>query len=364
MRVRARTLLATAIVLVAGAIPAHAVGTPTPVKTSKAFEWLPAGGTDGVNTYFAWTQDIIGRPKAPDSAFFQVGSGPAHRINPGGTYGFMGDFDAGTSTLAYQQSAGPNSDIRLFDVNTRTFGTTPPGINNTAWQWSPTVDTESGTTWVFYGENRFNGPTAPWRIYLFNATTHSKLLLDSATNRCACIFPGDIAYPWVVWSKGLMGNVWRYNIVTHAKNKVVLPFDRDEYFASVTADGTVYVAQAGEQCGTLARLYRVTYPAGVSTPTLLYALPTGSEPLSVSAFDTGAGVTLYSDRYFCAAKTSNIFKIDGADTATRPLRAASATTEVRRTAATSRAWLRIRRSSLRCEASGRCRPAPRAAASG
>ena len=359
MRVRARTLLVTAIILVAGTIPAHAVGTPTPVKTSKAFEWLPAGGTDGVSTFFAWTQNIVGRPSAPDSAFFQLGSDAPRRINPGGTYGFVGGFDPGTSTLAYQQAAGNNSDIRLFDVNTRTLSFPPAGINNAAWQWSPAIDTQAGKLFVLYGENRFTSPTALWRVYVYDETTGTKTLLDSAPNRCACIFPGDIAYPWVVWSKGLSGTVWRYNIVTEMKDKI-LDTHRDEYFASVTADGTVYVAQAGDLCGTQARLYRVD-PDG--TKTLLFALPAGSEPLSIKAFDTGAGVTLYSDRYYCAAKTSNIFKIDGADTVTRPIGAVAATAGVRRTAATSRAWLRTRRSSLRCAASGLCRPALRAAAS-
>jgi hypothetical protein len=365
MRVRVRTLLATAIILVAGSIPAHAVATPTPVKTTKAFEWAPAAGHEGGESYLAWTQDILGRPNAPDSAFFQINGGTTRRINPRGTYGFLGDFDAGTSTLVYQQALRTASDIRLFDVSTRTFGITPAGINTAAWQWSPSIDTDEGTgtgTWYLYGENRFNGPTAPWRLILFNeAATPKKLVLDEVTNRCGCLFAGDIAYPWVVWSKGLMGNVWRYNIETQVKNKVLLPTDRDEYYASAAPDGTVYVAQAGDRCGTRARLYRVD-PDG--TPTLLFALPSGSEPLSINATDTGAGgTTLYSDRYFCTTKTSNIFKIDDADTATLQRGAGSVGDGVRRRATTWRAWPRSRRSCVRCEASGRCRPDLRADAS-
>jgi hypothetical protein len=183
--------------------------------------------------------------------------------------------------------------------------------------------------------------------------------LDETTNRCGCLFAGDIAYPWVVWSKGLMGNVWRYNIVTQVKNKVVLPRDRDEYYASATSDGTVYVAQAGDACGSAAKLWRVD---GGGAATLVYALRAGSEPLSINATDTGSGVSLYSDRYVCKQKTSNIFRIDDADTVTLQGGAATAERPVTRSAASARAWLRTRRSSLRCAASGRCRPAPPSAA--
>lgn len=360
---RTALTLTVAALLAVGAVPAAAVGTPVPVKTTKAFEWAPAAAHDGSHTYFAWTQDILGKPKAPDSAFFQVDGGTTRRINPARTYGFLGDFDAGTSTLIYQQAAGTSSDLYLYDVNTRSSLPTPTGINTAAWQWNPSIDTDSGsgTRWILYGENRFNGPTAPWRLFLYNATTHAKLKLDETTNRCGCLFAGDIAYPWVVWSKGLNGNVWRYNIMTQVKNKVVLPRDRDEYYASATSDGTVYVAQAGDTCGAAAKLWRVD-SGGAAT--LVYALSAGSEPLSINATDTGAGVTLYSDRYFCKTKTSNIFRIDDADTVTFR-RGAGATTQpaVRRSGASSRAWLRTRRSSLRCAASGRCRPAPPSAAS-
>jgi hypothetical protein len=363
MRIRVRTMLVTAIMLVTATLPAHAVVQPTPVKTTKAFEWAPAAGHNGVDSYFAWTQDILGKPNAPDSAFFQINEGRTRRINPGHTYGFIGDFDGGTSTLIYQQVAGDRSDLHLFDVSDGIFGSMPAGINTSAWQWNPSIDTDEGTgeRWILYGENLFNGPKAPWRLYLYNGANHPrKLLLDQTTNRCGCLFAGDVAYPWVVWSKGLLQNVFRYNIVTHVKNKVVLSRDRDEYYASVTSDGTVYVAQAGDRCGVGVRIYRVD-PDG--SQTLLFALPPGSEPLGLNATDTGAGVTLYSDRYFCATKTSNIFRIDNADTATRQLGVTWIGDGIRRRASTSGAWLRSRRSSLRCEASGRCRPGLRADAS-
>ena len=352
-------MLAALIILAAGTAPAHAMGTPIPVKTTKAFEWAPTASNDGTNAYFAWTQNILGRPNAPDSAFVQMGTATAGRINPGGTYGFLGDFDAGTSKLVYQQARGPNSEIRLFDASTHEFLPLPSGINNPLWQWDPSIDTDetSGTTWILYGENVFTSPTAPWRLYLYNAATQRKRILDTTTNRCGCLAGGGIAYPWVVWSKGLTGDVWRYNIETKITNKVVLPRDRDEYYASVMSDGTVYVAQAGDRCGVRARLWRVD-PTG--TATLVYALASGSEPLTISTFDTGAGVTLYSDRYFCRAKTSNIFRIDNADTVTLQREVTTVGDGLTWRAATPLAWPHSPRSSLHCEASGRCRPALRA----
>ena len=39
------------------------------------------------------------------------------------------------------------------------------------WQWNPSIDSHRGTTWITYGVNRFGGPTAMWRLFLFNGTT-------------------------------------------------------------------------------------------------------------------------------------------------------------------------------------------------
>ena len=75
-------------------------------------------------------------------------------------------------------------------------------------------------------------PGARWRLFLYNTSTGERTLLDETTNRCGCLFPGTIAYPWVTWAVGEDASAWRYDIRT-GEQVPLLPTDRDEYAVTV-----------------------------------------------------------------------------------------------------------------------------------
>ena len=133
-------------------------------------------------------------------------------------------------------------------------------------------------------------------------------MLAETTYRCGCIFPGTFAYPWVSWSKGLDGAVWRMNVETDVKEKLTVPGNRDEHSIGVTADGTAYVAQDGAACGTNGKIFRID-PDG--TATLIASLPAGTEAYTLAPFDTGTGIDVYFDRYKCSTKRYDIYVIRG-----------------------------------------------------
>jgi hypothetical protein len=303
--------VALSILLAAIAGPAIAGTTVDTVKGTSKFEAYGAATNDGVRNLFGWTEST-GSAKFPFAAFVR----PGHdRINARKTNGFMGGFDDNTDTLIFQQSRGRESDVFLYDVDEqRRRGL--PAINNGAWQWGPSIDSGGGGVWILYGENKFSSPSAKWKLFLYNRTTGVRMLLDETTNRCRCIFPGNVSYPYVTWTKKVMGTAWVYNIGTQTKEAVELPANRDEYQSAVTEDGTAYVAQAGDRCGTNARLYRVD-PDG--TPTRLLNIKDGREPISISVDESSLGVDLYFDRFVCRSQTSDILRINDADTVAGPI---------------------------------------------
>ena len=184
-------------------------------------------------------------------------------------YGFAGAFAAGEDNLIFQQIKFPGgdaqSDLRMWDGLT---GDTNAFVSNDQHRPSgsgrrPTTST-GPNLWLLYGENRFNGPKAPWRVILFDGSTAKKHVLAETTYRCGCIFPGTFAYPWVSWSKGLDGAVWRMNVETDVKEKLTVPGNRDEHSIGVTDDGTAYVVQDGAACGTHSKIFRID-PDGTAT---------------------------------------------------------------------------------------------------
>jgi hypothetical protein len=310
-------LLALAVTV----LPAAAGSVVDNVKTSAKFEGYGAATNDGDRNLFAWTESTRS-PRAPFAAFVEPGRAARERMNAERTSGFVGGFDNGTDIVIFQQSRGSDSDLALWDVSRerrRNLG----DLNNGAWQWSPSIDSDgSGGEWVLYGENKFSKPSSKWKVFLVNRTTDDRILLDQTTNRCRCIFPGNVAFPWVTWTKGIMGTAFRYNIETDVTEPVVLPTDRDEYQSVVTSDGTAYIAQAGDRCGTNPELWRVD-PDGM--PTLLLEMAAKREPLSISVDERTGRTDLYFDRFNCRSQSADILRIAGADSVATTMRDADLT---------------------------------------
>ncbi len=310
------TVFAVIALVTFAPVSAGGVVTIDPVKTTDKTEYVPAASITMSHSYFAWTQSGRGA----EHVLLETDSAVGVRIDVA-DYSWVGGFAEGDPRLIFQLAnftGTPDSNVKFYDPVLDKLSAAPGGINTDVWQWSPTYDTDGADMlWILYGENRFATRTSPWRVRVWDEASGVRRTLAEATNRCRCIFPGTIAYPYASWSKGDPGNVFVYDLGSDVRTKLALPGDRDEHAITVTADGTAYVAQDGGACGTHPKLYRVA-PDG--TPTLIATLPAGTEPFSMSTLDTGSGIDLYFDRFACANSNYDIYVLRGADLVARAVR--------------------------------------------
>ena len=313
MRNTLRLTIAAAMVLIVAspatpaAQPAAATRSLDIVKGTKLFEGYGAATHIGPRRLFAWSNEV-GNTHTDLGAFVETGGGSVARINARHTSAYVGGFDPGTDRVVYQQVRGDESNLFLYDLGE---GRRTPlrALNDGHWQWNPSIDTHQGTPWIVYGVNRFGGPAASWRLYLANGRTGERTLLDATTNRCGCLFPGTVAYPWVTWAVGDDATAWRYDIRTGERTPL-LPTDRDEYGVTVTPDGTAYVAQGGDRCGVDAALYRVDLDG---TPFLIHEFRDRREGANLSLDFTGPHDRLYVDRRNCRTASSDVLRIRRAE---------------------------------------------------
>ena len=335
-----RSTIVAALLVVTVAPTASARSATDLVKGTSLFEGYGTGTHVGAQRLFAWSNES-GRRGTGLTGFAEGGGGTLTRMNGRRTQAYVGTFDPGTDRVIFQLVRGRESDLFLYDIGSR--DRTPlRKLNDGHWQWNTSIDTNRGTTWIAYGVNRFGGPAAKWRFYLYNAQTGERTQLDETTNRCGCLFPGTIAYPWVTWAVGEDATAWRYDIRTGERTPL-LPTDRDEYGVTVTSDGTTYVARAGDRCGSNATLYRVE-PDG--TPFLIHEFGAGREGANLSVDATGPHVRLYFDRRNCRTGSADILRLRRAEQVgerARPSRrAGDASVGPRRSAASSDATPRTR----------------------
>lgn len=305
--------LAVAVALaLAIAQPAAATINPDLVKGTSLFEGYGAGTHIGTRRLFAWSNES-GRDGDRIVGFAETNGGTLTRINARDTEAFVGGYDQGSDRVIFQQVRRGESDLFLYDTGSRDRVAIAE-LNDGHWQWNPSIDSHRGTTWIAYGVNRFGSPAAKWRFFLANMRTGERTLLDETTNRCGCLFPGTIAYPWVTWAVGDDATAWRYDIRTGERTQL-LPSDRDEYAVTVTPDGTAYVAQGGDRCGAGAQLYRVD-PDG--TPFLLLSFREGREAANLSVDWTGPHDRVFFDRRKCRTGGSDIMRLRRAEVLGEP----------------------------------------------
>jgi hypothetical protein len=325
--VRPIGLLGTALALALGALPASAEFSPAPVRTTDAFEVSPAAGNDGINDLLAWSQNSRRRPRHLD-AFVKVNGDPADRVNPRGTSGFAGGFDG--DSFIYQQANRRDSDIKIYDVGTGQTSNPGSGINDRNWQAGPTLSGD----WVLFAENRFAHADSPWKVFLVNIATDERRLLDQATFRCFCIFPGQVSGNYATWTecKGDNCDVHIHDILANDSDLIPNPNDKYQYEGVPDPNGTVFLARAGPRCGQNVTLVR--YSLGASTPTLLYSLPDNKDVFVDSRmylYSGGGGEDLLFSRLACDRRgnRADIFEIEGADgpVPSFPTRIGSARTE-------------------------------------
>ncbi|MDQ3209633.1 MAG: hypothetical protein M3Q20_00385 [Actinomycetota bacterium] len=314
----ARLAAAIAMLLASTSPASAAFVNPDIVKGTTLFEGYGSATHIGSRRLFAWSNEV-GRVGTDLAAYVETNGGTVTHINAKRTTAYVGGFDQGTDRVIFQQTHGGESDLFLYDLSDDRR-TPIRRLNDEEWQWNPSIDSHRGTTWITYGVNRFGGPTAMWRLFLFNTSTGERTLLAETTNRCGCLFPGTVAYPWVTWAVGDDATAWRYDIRTGERTPL-LPTDQDEYGVAVTPEGTTYVARSGDRCGSGAALYRVDRNG---VPFLLHEIADGFEPANLSVDFIGPHDRLYFDRRNCKTGSADVMRLRRADVIGDPARPAPA----------------------------------------
>jgi hypothetical protein len=296
----------------AGALSAFAFGflaissvalalTPVGVRTSALTELEPAAAPG----YFAWSQNSNAHPHHFNS-FVKPDGAPRLRVNPHhtGSSIYGGAIDGTTLVFAQWRRGEPNGDLRFFDLLTHKRSA-PSGVN--------TRKSEEGASlsgdWLLFRRGARSSITE--RIILRNLLTHEQRVLDVAVDPYAQ--PGNVAGNYAVWfrcPRETRCSTYLYDIGAETATKLSNPNRRAQYAPAVTADGTVYLVEAGNAiCQDVrSRIFRY----GLGQPReLVLTMPHNRDPAIMSALDNGGGsTTLYFDRYNCRRFTSDIYKVD------------------------------------------------------
>ncbi|MEX2274742.1 MAG: hypothetical protein WEA10_04125 [Actinomycetota bacterium] len=303
-------VLSVTAVSVALIAPAAVAGSAiqTPVRNNPdVWEDFPASGTDGLNQFFAWTKNSQAKPNA-FNAFLQntslKGIGPI-RVNPSNTRGYTGGIEG--DRLLWQQVKRGQSDLRLYDYSQERNVAVPPGLNDNDWQWRPSFDGET----YLYGQNRFNTPDAPWKVILATEQDGSivdKIVLDSAKNRCKCIWPGQVVGDYATWTKCTTTcQVWIYEISSDTSTRVSNETARNQYHGVPDVNGAVYLARGGNGCGENVNL--VSYAYGSGGRDLVTELPDGKDVTDLTVVP-GSPSTIFFGRVGCTQQAQgDIFSI-------------------------------------------------------
>jgi hypothetical protein len=298
---RKAVLILTPFVLLAAlAGPAAAGIAPSAVKTGTANEQRPAATT----AWFAWTRAPADHPFRVNVWVEEmpIGSTTPFRVNPAGTRGWTGGIEG--NQLVYQEVGGGDSDIRLYDVMTRTALPDPP-VNTDRWEWAPTISEDSsGNTWILFG--RQNSSTGVQRVIAYNVTTASSHPLQETSNFRYALIPGQVNGDWATWTACKPTCQVRYvNLADPAQISTVPrpSYVRHQYASSIAEDGTIYYVRSGSGCGANVRLMR---RSGGGTQ-LLVDLPDRRDIFTTYASDEGLQTQVYYDRLSCGSKAWNIY---------------------------------------------------------
>jgi hypothetical protein len=189
------------------------------------------------------------------------------------------------------------SDIKMYDVNSRVRSNPPVGINTTEWEFSAGITPDS-IVFVRSGHNSE-------RAMLYDRSSGGvPTQLDSiAWNRggTAYMDRAQINGDFAVWTRCIAKFTCRVKVRdlgAGTAKTITTPVGKLHYASSVGSDGTVYLARSGHGCGLGTRLRSVS-AAGVDS--VLVEFSSGVEAWSTSAHSTGTSDDVYYSRYRCSA---------------------------------------------------------------
>lgn len=119
--------------LVVAATDARAATPELLLGQNKVGEYQPVRG----DTYLAWQQNTRQHPSHYDVFARPMAGGAKFKVNARKTQGANGGIDG--TRLVYQQFNGKRSDLKFFDLSTRTRTPPPAGVNTDQWEYWPSL---------------------------------------------------------------------------------------------------------------------------------------------------------------------------------------------------------------------------------
>jgi|RhiMetdeSRZDD1v2_1073273.scaffolds.fasta_scaffold60270_5 hypothetical protein len=269
----------------------------TAVKATTAQEQGPSADL----THFSWSQYArSGTRFVP--LFVQESSGPRVRVNRLRTHGWGGGF-AGDS-FVYQEIAGRQSNLQLYDVVTGVRSAPPSGVNTLSWEWAPTMTSDH----LLFGRGLINQGLD--RVLLRDLGTGGTLMLDQIRFRNGFVWPGQVSGNYAVWFR-CANSTRRCDVRMHdiaAGTTMTIPNPgRQQYSASVTGDGTVYFIRSRRGCGNTVQVVR--RPLGRPSK-VIAAVGPGRDVQTIFALQRGDGTTsVYFDRIRCSTRAWDVFSV-------------------------------------------------------
>lgn len=293
-----------AALLVVGSASVTFAGTPVPepVVTGTVDQWGPGAKGD---EWIGWSQFV--RPEV--TAHIRRQDGSDHRAirRRADRHTYFGAFDPSAERALFQE-ARFNSNLFFYRIDTGGFTPPPAGINTDRWEWAP----DMSDSFILFGRNRFTSRDAPWKVILYDRAAETFRLLDSAPNRCQCIWPETVNDRYATWTK-CQGrcNVFVFDTLTLERTRIPNP-DRQQYAIATTEDGQVYFVRSGNTCGANVRILRQAID--LLTPAeAIYAFPAGTDLRYRLHLVEGVDGNddLYFDRLACSDRRfrGNIYRL-------------------------------------------------------
>ena len=300
-RVRRRVLLTAGGVcaLLAIAAPAQADLTQVPVKNNPFVDETYGAASD---TWLVFTRNSVAHPK--DYALYSqlLTGGPVVRVNPLRTRGYPGSIEG--SSLIYQQVNRGQSDIRMYDLDTQTRSLPPAGINTSQWEYEVSMTPD----WILFVRSG-NGSD---RVMLYDRAGQTFEQIGSVDwNRrhTAAIYDAQVNGQYAAWTRCTSRSacqVKRRDLTTATTTGVPTKATKVDYASSVGADGTVFYARSGRNCGASVRLRAYTL-AGADS--LLVEFKDGVDVLSSNTYSGTTADDVYYAKFPCKSGQTDLYKI-------------------------------------------------------
>lgn len=282
-------LLAPAVALtvaLAAGSAAHASAPEVVLDRPRVGEYQPVRG----GGWIAWQQNTRKRPGHFNLFMRPVAGGSKLRVNARGLNGANGDIEG--NVLVYQQFRKKGSGLRFFDLTTHRRSKPPSDVNTEQWEYWPSMSGQ----WLLFGRLKRNGAR---RVILFDLFTGEKRVLAQVRGEHAFLAPGQVNGDWVVWFRCAPGstcNIVRYRISTEESAIIPNPLGREQHSPSVDANGTVYYARGGGDCGNRVRLIRQSLDGSEEE---LWRLPNGDDIGRTHVQMRPHGNTVLFDHFGC-----------------------------------------------------------------